>query len=107
MSRRSSSAPVSISTNAFIPLVTHGSTETPTAPDGTPTYVIRDAAGLGSGTNLLTGSLAAVSGETTVFYFSPAMTTNNGFEAGENYYAIVTYEISSVEFKDVIDIPVV
>jgi hypothetical protein len=107
MSRRSPSAPVRIETTAAIPFVTHGSTDTPAAPDGTPTYVIRDAAGLGTGTNLLTGSATAVSGETTVFFLPPAMTTTNGFAAGETYYAIVSYAIGAVAMRDAIDIPVV
>jgi hypothetical protein len=106
MSRRSSGAPVQLGTAAVIPNICHGSTETPAAPDSTPTYEIRDVSGLGDGSTLVTGTTTALSGVTGGYFINHTLTADDGFTAGEVYHAIITYAISTTQFKDVIDIPV-
>lgn len=106
MSRRSAGAPVQLNTAAVIPNICHGSTETPAAPDGTPTYEIRDVTGLGDGSTLVTGTCTALSGVTGGYFINHTLSPDDGFAAGEVYHAIITYAISAVEYKDVIDIPV-
>lgn len=106
MGRRSAAAPVTLEDTCALPLLTHPATETPTAVTGTPSYEIRDAAGLGNGTTIASGSCTALSGVTGGWYVSHAITAANGFAAGTNYYVLVSYVISSVTYVDVIDLPV-
>jgi hypothetical protein len=106
MGRRSSAAPVILGNTCAIPFLAHPATETPTAVTGTPTYEIRDAAGLGNGSTVASGSCTALSGVTGGWYISHAITTGNGFAAGTNYYILVSYVISAATYVDEIDLPV-
>lgn len=108
MARHSSSAPWSLGDTASISFLCVGADGgTPTAPDSAPTYSIRDAAGLGDGSTLVTGTATALSGVTGGYFIDPALTAGNGFAAGENYTAVIAYAISAVTYTDVIEIPVV
>jgi hypothetical protein len=40
------------------------------------------------------------------YFINHTLTADDGFTAGEVYHAIITYAISTTQFKDVIDIPV-
>jgi hypothetical protein len=106
MGRRSTAAMVMLGDTTAIPFVSVPETNTPTAPTGTPTYQIRDAAGLGTGATLGTGSATALSGVTGGWYISHAITQANGFAAGTVYHIQVFYTISAVEYTDHIDLPV-
>ncbi len=107
MSRRSAAAPVQLEASALIPNICHGTTEAPTAPDAAPTYVFRNASGLGSGSNLISGTMSAISGVTGGYYINRALAAADGFAAGETYAMIITYTISSTTFRDIIDVPIV
>lgn len=106
MGRRSAAAPVILGNTAIIPFLAHPDDETPTAVTGTPTFEIRDAAGLGNGNTVATGSCTAVSGVTGGWFVSQAVTEGNGFAAGTNYYVLVSYVISAATYVDMIDLPV-
>lgn len=107
MSRRSASAPWTLDETANVPNICVGADGgTPASPDSTPTYSVRDAAGLSDGSTLVTGTGVAISGVTGGYFFSPALTAANGFAAGENYYLVISYAISTVDYTDLVDIPV-
>jgi hypothetical protein len=108
MARRSASAPWKLGETAYIPNICVGADGgTPTPPDSDPTFSVRDAAGLGDGSTLVTGTATALSGPTGGYYFDPALTEGNGFAKGENYYLVISYAISAVTYTDLVDIPVV
>ena len=99
-------APVVLGDNLRHPFMTLNGSNAITAPDATPTYAIRTAAGLGDGTDLVTGTCSAISGITSGYYVGHAITTGNGFAAGVNYYIIITFAISATTRRYLGHLPV-
>ena len=84
---------VSLSETIKIPLESKNSSLVPTAADSLPTYSIRDGAGLDSGTNIATGTTAAISGVTGGYRLSHAITSGNGFAVNTVYHVIFSWAV--------------
>lgn len=100
MSRTTAGATCILGETAPLPFATYGDTLRPQAPDSTPTFQIRNPAGLGTGDSVITGSVTSIGGVAGgySFYVNASCTVANGFVSGVVYTAIITYAIGGITY---------
>jgi len=77
----------------------------PANADAAPQYAIYSTSGLATGTPMAngTGTAAAVSGETGVYYIKHTLNPADGYVEGEHYHVVISYSISTVPKRAVVD----
>jgi|SRR5690554_6119879 len=107
MARRSAAAPVTLGDTAYVAFIAT-TTGAPAAADSTPTAKVYAASNLASGEDMgVTVTVTAVTGKTGYYVASFDATSGNGFGAGENYVLVIEYAISTTDYADMVDVPVV
>lgn len=103
MARRSSSSPVKLGDVGYWGFFSLNSSNVPTAPDSTPTWAIYTGPNLASATSLRTGTASAITGITGGYVATDTCSGGNGFASGTVYHLLISYAISSTQFRVMID----